>query len=377
MGDLAINCAYALTDSVREEARRLGFFKMGVARPGPLPAVDRFDNWLLQGMHGEMQYLQRQAPKRKDPGLLLPDVRSILVLALNYFPGDILTDDPLRGRISRYACGTDYHRILLTRLEELLAFVRSRQSEARGLCYVDTGPIAEKVWGAQTSLGWMGKHSNLIDPKQGSWFFLGMMLLNLELGYDEAMPDRCGTCSRCLEACPTGAIVAPYVVDARLCISYLTIEHRGPIPRRLRPLIGNRIFGCDDCQEVCPWNRFASQSGEDGLRPRRENIVPELVGLVHVTADEFKRRFERSPIRRTGRDGFVRNVVVALGNSGAPAAVPALARTLTDESPLVRGHAAWALRRISGDEAERALDQARRLENHPEVLEELGVGQGQ
>jgi epoxyqueuosine reductase len=362
-----------LTRRIREEAGRLGFFKVGVARTGPLPDAGRFDEWLASGMHGEMAYMARQAPKRRDPGKVLEGARTILALALNYHTPEALTDDPLRGRISRYAAGGDYHRVVGERLAALCRFVEAEEPEAATLWYVDTGPVMEKVWAAASSLGWMGKHTNLIARGEGSWFFIGVVLLDLDLQYDEPERDHCGTCTRCITACPTGAIVAPYVVDARLCISYLTIELRGAIPRRLRPLIGNRIYGCDDCQEVCPWNRFAVPTPAPELRPRAENLMPELEGLVDLTPEEFARRYRDSPIRRVRRDGLVRNVVVALGNSGRPEAVPALARALADRSALVRAHAAWALGRLGTPAASGALEAAARIESEPSVLEEIGA----
>jgi epoxyqueuosine reductase len=234
----------------------------------------------------------------------------------------------------------------------------------------------EKVWGAQSALGWMGKHSNLITRELGSWFFVGVVLLDLELQADPPERDFCGTCSRCSVACPTGAIVQPYVVDARLCISYLTIELRGAIPRRLRPAIGNRIYGCDDCQDVCPWNRFAAPTGESEFHARAGTVMPELGPLVDLDAAEFDRRFRGSPIRRARRDGFVRNVVVALGNSGSPEAVAPLARALGDPSRLVRGHAAWALGRLGYPEVRPLLESARAVETDAEVIEEIDLALG-
>jgi epoxyqueuosine reductase len=318
-----------------------------------------------------MRYLERQASKRQDPSLVLANVRSLLVLALNYHTEDMPATTPLKGRISRYAWGEDYHAVVLGRLEALLGFVKGLEPSARGLCYADTGPVMEKAWGAQTALGWMGKHTNLITRGQGSWFFLGIILLDIELECDPKEKDFCGTCSRCIYACPTGAIVAPYVVDARLCISYLTIEHRGPIARRLRPLVGNRIFGCDDCQEVCPWNRFAASSPEKEFNPRKGNFLPDLMPLVHITPEEFRNRFGNSPIRRATRDGFVRNVVLALGNSGRSEAVAALEEALQDRSPLVRAHAAWALGHIGGRRARLVLESSRAKEGAAPVLEEI------
>ena len=361
----------SLTESIRAEARRLGFFKMGAAAAGPLPWKNHFDAWLAQGMQGEMAYLARQADKRRSPALVLADVRSILVLAMNYHSGIAMSANQLRGRISRYALGEDYHRFMAERLRSLLDFIMRERPGARGIYYADTGPVMEKVWGAHSALGWMGKHSNLISREKGSWLFIGVLLLDLDLAFDAAEKDRCGTCSRCIQACPTGAIVAPYLVDARLCISYLTIELKGAIPRHLRSRIGNRIFGCDDCQEVCPWNRFAVPSPEPAFQPRGDSLVPELVPLAAITKAEFEIRFRNSAVLRAKRDGFVRNVVVALGNSRRPEAVPALTRALGDDSALVRGHAAWALGRIGDAEARAALAQALIAESDREVQEEI------
>ena len=363
----------SLTSRIRQEALRLGFFKIGITPARPLPEGERFEKWLRDGMHGEMAYMERQASKRRDPGLILEDARSLIIAAINYQSGDALSENPNHGKISRYAWGDDYHRVVKDRLQQLYAFIENEDTAARGLCYVDTGPIMEKVWGAQTSLGWIGKHTNLITRDQGSWFFVGVILLNSELQYDPPEDDYCGTCSRCISACPTGAIVAPYVVDARLCISYLTIELRGPIPRALRSQIGNRIYGCDDCQEVCPWNSFAVTTPEKEFQPREGNLMPELGPLVDLSTEEFDRRFSNSPIRRAKRDGFVRNVVVALGNSRSPKAVPALARALKDRSALVRAHACWALGQIDTRDARELLLGSRDGETNPEVLEEIDL----
>jgi len=327
-------------------------------------------------MHGEMGYLERQAAKRKLPTLVLEKARSLLVLAMNYHSGEELTGEPLKGKISRYAWGDDYHHVLKERLEELLRFIQAEQPGAGGVCYVDTGPVMEKAWGAESALGWIGKHTNLITRDRGSWFFIGVILLDIELENDPKEEDHCGTCVRCMDACPTGAIVAPYVVDARLCISYLTIELRGTIPRALRPLIGNRIYGCDDCQEVCPWNRFAVKTDVKAFRPRPGNLMPALAPLVDITKEEFELRFRRSAIRRAKRDGFVRNVCVALGNSHDPEAVPALSRAIRDQSPLVRAHAAWALGQISAETAQDVLRQALPVETDRDVLEEIRLALG-
>ena len=361
----------SLTESIRTESRRLGFFKMGVAAAGLLPWKNRFDAWLTRGMQGEMGYLARQAGKRRNPALVLDGVRSIVILAMNYYPGGTRSPDALRGRIGRYAQGEDYHRLMAERLRLLLDFVMRERPGTRGISYADTGPVMEKVWGARTALGWMGKHTNLISREQGSWFFIGVLLLDTDLAYHAAERDRCGSCTRCIQACPTGAIVAPYRVDARLCISYLTIEMKGAIDRHLRPLIGNRIFGCDDCQEVCPWNRFAIPASEPAFQPRGGRLEPELVSLAALTEAEFKARFKDSAMQRVGRHGFIRNVAIALGNSRSPEAVPALTSALGDGSPLVRRHAAWALGRIEGAAARAALNQALATELDPEVRQEI------
>jgi len=365
--------AQALSNHIRAEALRLGFFKLGIAPVRPLPWAEKFDAWLDAGRNGEMHYLARQAPKRKSPGLVLQNARSMVVLAMNFYSQPRLSDEPLKGRISRYAWGDDYHRIVGRKLERLRESIERTEPAARTLSYVDTGPVMEKVWGAHSSLGWLGKHSNLITREQGSWFFIGTVLLDVELACDAPEKDYCGTCARCITACPTGAIVAPYVVDARLCISYLTIELRGAIPRGLRPLIGNRIFGCDDCQEVCPWNRFAVEAREPGFGPRAGSHMPELQSLAAITPREFDERFRGSPVRRARRDGFVRNVMVALGNSRSPEALPALERASRDESALVRAHAGWALRQIPGESAKNVLEAARRIEADPAVLEEMSA----
>jgi epoxyqueuosine reductase len=363
-----------LTSRIREAARQLGFFKMGITAAKPLPDRERFDWWLEQGMQGEMRYLGRQAAKRKDPGLVMSSTRSILSLAMNYYSEDPPPDNVLKGRISRHAWGDDYHHLVESRLDELLRFIRRIEPSAEGLCYVDTGPVMEKVWGAHSALGWMGKHTNLITRDEGSWFFMGVILLNLELECDQKESDFCGSCTRCMRVCPAGAIVAPYVLDARLCISYLTIELRGSIPRDLRPSIGNRIYGCDSCQEVCPWNRFAVRTDEESFHAQKENMILELAPLASITADEFSRRFKKSPILRLRRDAFVRNVAVALGNSGSAEAVPALKIAIQDRSALVRVHAAWALGQIAANEARQALLDAKAVESDPAVLEEINFG---
>jgi epoxyqueuosine reductase len=290
---------------------------------------------------------------------------------MNYFTENKFSGSPMHGAISRYAWGEDYHALMRGRLEALLHYIKKEEPSADGRCYVDTGPVIEKAWGSQTTLGWLGKHTNLISKRRGSWFFLGVILLNIPFEPDPPEGNYCGACSRCMDACPTGATVAPYHLDARICISYLTIEYRGSIPRRLRPLMGNRIFGCDVCQEACPWNRFATTTSESCFSPAEERLMPGLVQLAGISHQEFKRRFKASPIYRATRDGFVRNVVTAMGNSGKREAIPALEEALQDASALVRASAAWALGRVAPESAGKALMKARIWENDPLVLEEI------
>ena len=339
-----------LTAGIRSEALKIGFAKTGFAPAGETPYKEYFRDWLRAGLHGEMRYLERQAEKRGNPELVLPGVRSIIVAALNYYSGEDAPEflHPLTGRISRYALGADYHSVVMDRLECLLRFIKREVPSAGGRCYVDTGAVMEKVWGAETSIGWIGKHSGLTSRELGTRFVAGVILLDIPLDYDAPSEASCGNCRRCLDACPTGALVAPYRLDAGKCLSYLTIEFRGDIPCEIRPLVGNRIFGCDECQNACPWNRFALKTTVDELKPRPENLAPELLPLAALSREAFERRFAASSVLRATRDGFVRNVMIALGNSRSAQAVPALRIAVMDKSPLVRIHAEWALKQATG-----------------------------
>lgn len=344
--------------ALRREARDLGFEKVGIARIEPLEQADHFPGWLQKGYHGTMGYMVRRAEERLDPRRYLPGARFMVVVAKNYFtPGG-------SAPVSRYAWGADYHEVLGSRLRELAAHLE--RGGARALACVDTAPVLEKLWAVRAGLGWEGKHSNLITKDHASWVFLGELITDAELQPDAPFArDHCGTCTRCIDVCPTRAIVAPYVVDSNRCISYLTIEHRGPIPTELRAGMGDLIFGCDLCQDVCPWNKFARATDEAAFSRRP---LPELAELVRITPEEFRRRFADSPIRRARRGGFVRNVVIALGNSGSPEAVAPLTQALGDEDPLVRRHAAWALGRLG---AAGPLEDRLEVEGDPEVLGEL------
>jgi epoxyqueuosine reductase len=363
-----------LKQELLAEAGRLGFDLAGVAPATPAETAAAYRDWLGAGLHGEMAYLEWSPARRTHPARLWPEAASVVVVGLNYRPAEpdpALWEDPRRGRIARYALGDDYHGLLRERLEALLRWAAARDPGLAGRCYVDVGPLLERDLAARAGLGWFGKNTCLLNRRQGSYFFLGALLVNRALPPDPRTTAHCGSCSRCLDVCPTRAFVAPYVLDARRCISYLTIELRGPIPRDLRPLVGNWVFGCDLCQEVCPWNRRAPAATEPGLAPRAGLTAPELIPLLGLTQAQFSARFRRSAVKRARLRGFLRNVCVALGNSGDPAAVPALSAALAHPEALVRGHAAWALGRLGGAAARQALLQAAETEADAWAREEL------
>jgi epoxyqueuosine reductase len=361
-----------LTEEIRAQARAVGFDKVGISRAEKLDDRNGLQEWLAKGQHGEMRWMGLDPAKRINPVKVLAEAKSVIALALNYYTPVQHSSQPECGKISRYAWGEDYHKILEERLADLAGRIVKLEPAARGLYYSDTGPLMDKAWAHKSGVGWIGKHSNLITRTLGSWVFLGEILLNLKLEYDPEDRNYCGTCRRCIDACPTKAIVAPYVVDSRLCISYLTIELRGAIPIELRHLIGTRIFGCDDCQDVCPWNRFAQPSLERAFYPQECNRAPVLIPLMQMTESEFRERFRNSPVRRAKHTGFLRNVAVALGNTNDPAAIPVLAGALLKHSePLVRGHAAWALGEIGGETCPGTLRKASQSEMDSSVLEEI------
>ncbi len=319
------------TARLKAHALALGFDAVGVARVTPLAALERYEAWLADGRHGEMRWLAsaKHRERRADPSRLVEGIRSVLCVALCHPPGADAARDTRLGRIARYAAGEDYHHIMKDKLGALERWIRTELFPGSGsLWYSDTGAILERGWAEQAGLGWTGKHSGLLSQSLGSWFLLGEVLMDHELEPD-APPafEHCGTCVRCIDACPTRAIVAPYQVDARLCISYLTIEHRGAIARELRPLVGQWIFGCDLCQEACPWNRFAPQAREARLHAR-DLAGWTLEGFLALDETAFRNLFAHSPIRRADREGFLRNVCIALGNRADAASIPALARTL-------------------------------------------------
>ncbi|MCO6452355.1 MAG: DUF1730 domain-containing protein [Caldilineales bacterium] len=380
---------------IKAKAIDLGFDLAAIAPIGPSPDYERYARWIEAGYAGEMGYLVRHAPLKADPRLLLPAAQSLILVALNYaHPVDAaLRADPSRGQIAAYALGNDYHDIMRAALIELDGWLRAQTGRStHGRAFVDSAPVLERSWAMQAGLGFIGKNACLINPGQGSFFFLGGLLVPEALAYDEppeelpvsgsrlkvetdvistfdlqpspANPawqfadDRigtCGACTRCLDICPTGALVSPWELDARLCISYLTIELRGAIPLELRPRLGNWVFGCDLCQDVCPWNRDAPPASHPRLQPEPDRLAPPLLELLALDRDSFARRFRGSAVKRAKWEGFMRNVCVAAGNWGDPAAAELLTFHLNESPEPIASHAAWALAQLRGDAGRPAL----------------------
>jgi epoxyqueuosine reductase len=364
----------ALKIALTEAAHSRGFDAVAITSPDAIPAAKgRLTAFLAEGHHGDMDWLAATAARRSDPRVLWPEVRSIVMLGVNYGPAG----DPLavlrrlqRGAISAYAKGDDYHDVIKTRLKHLARWLVAQAGGAVKV-FVDTAAVMEKPLAMAAGLGWQGKHTNLVSRQYGSWLFLGAIFTTLDLPKDSSEADHCGACRTCLDVCPTAAFPAPYRLDARRCISYLTIEHKGPIPRALRPQIGNRIYGCDDCLAVCPWNKFAQVGRDMRLLARTELDAPPLAELADLDDGRFRLLFRKTAIKRTGRDRFVRNVLIAIGNSGDPALAKKAERLLGDPSALVRGAAVWALARlVSRDVFSTLAAECRAREDDPAVREE-------
>ncbi|HXH63934.1 MAG TPA: tRNA epoxyqueuosine(34) reductase QueG [Mariprofundaceae bacterium] len=367
---------------IRDLALAHGFELCHFTRPAIDPVHARaLDAWVAAGMHGDMGYMAEplRTARRKAPEGMLQGVRTVICVGMRHTPPPYTLDQagrvPERGVIAAYAHGHDYHDVMKRRLKALARELDERLGVHAQRVYVDTAPVLEHALAEGGGLGWQGKHTLTIHRRLGSWLMLGEIFTTLEIEPDAPASHHCGSCTACIDVCPTRAIVAPFVVDARRCISYLTIEFRGFIPRALRPLMGNRIFGCDDCQAVCPWNRHAHAPAPDLLAPRRENSLPDLRELLALDEQGFRSRFRASPVRRTGRAGLLRNVAVAMGNSGEAGFLPDLSRAMADDEPLVRGHAAWAVVRVCpqqrrGEIGERLGYHAAR-EPHAGVRQEL------
>ncbi len=367
----------AAEKSIAEAAQEQGFILIGFA---PLRSLSErrefFNQWIAEGRAAEMGWLAREPDRRIDPRLLDGRLRSVVSLAYPYVPPrprDLDWRAELRGRIAAYAIGPDYHDVVLDKARAVADALGVAIPGATGRIYVDTGPVFEREWAMEARLGWIGRNTNLINRYSGSYFFLAEILTDAEFEpRGEPYREHCGTCRKCLELCPTGALTDGYRLEPRLCISYLTIEHRGPIPHEMRPQLGNWIFGCDVCQEVCPWNDDQARAA-----PTNEALTPSLGELMALDEEGFRRRFARSAIKRTKRRGLLRNAAVVLGNSGNPAAVPILANALhSDPEPIVRSHAAWALGQLGGRAAQRALETSRRREPDAGVEAEIATAIG-
>jgi epoxyqueuosine reductase len=361
-------------ENIRDWALAEGFDAVGFAAATLDARVgEALRAFLAAGRHGDMGWLETRADQRANPQALWPEAKSAVVLGLNYAPDfDPLANlaDKTRATISVYALGDDYHDVIKKRLKKI-ARTMVEQLGGDVKVFVDTAPVMEKPLAQSAGLGWQGKHTNVVSREHGSWLFLGVILTTLDLQPGRAEADHCGTCTNCLDICPTKAFVAPYQLDARRCISYLTIEHKGPIPRSLRPLMGNRIYGCDDCLAVCPWNKFAAATREEAFRPREATSSPALGDLATLDDASFRTRFAKSPIKRIGRDRFLRNVLIAIGNSGATSLAASAKPHLADENPIVRGAAIWALSRLLDAKTFATLAQTHApTEQDPTVREE-------
>lgn len=361
----------ALRNAIRDKALALGFDAVGFAPARLAPdarqqRLERLAAFVDQGFQGDMGWLSDRAEERIDPETLWPDAKTVVSVVLNYGPANdpraVLTESE-RAAVSVYAQGRDYHDVMKTRLKALGRFIWDTYQHDLKV-FVDTAPLMEKLAAQQAGHGWQGKHTNLVSRQFGSWLFLGELLLSVELPADEPEKDHCGQCRACLDVCPTNAFPAPYRLDARRCISYLTIEHEGAIDPALRSALGNRIYGCDDCLAACPWNKFAQEAREAAFAPRATLDGPHLADLATLDDQTFRARFAGTAVKRIGRDRFLRNVAYALGNSGTPAtALPAVERLLKDASPLVRGAAVWALAQLAPAEFERR----RRIVTEPDA----------
>ncbi|SCX21133.1 tRNA epoxyqueuosine(34) reductase QueG [Agrobacterium rosae] len=365
--------AAKLTDFVRSEALSLGFDLCRITAPDSIPqAPERLREFIDNGFHGTMGWMEETQERRADPKTLWGDVRSVVMFGLNYGPDEDprgILEQRDKGAISVYARNRDYHDVIKGRLKEIATRFAARAGEDVKV-FVDTAPVMEKPLAAAAGLGWQGKHTNLVSRTHGSWLFLGSMFTTAELQRDEAERDHCGSCRACLDACPTNAFPAPYKIDARRCISYLTIEHKGPIPSEFRPMIGNRIYGCDDCLAACPWNKFAASASEMKLQARDDLKEPSIAFLLTLDDAAFRSFFSGSPVKRIGRNRFVRNVLIAAGNSGDGGFIEQCQTLTKDSSPEVRAMAVWALSRLMDGESFTTYATTRAPEDDSNVLDE-------
>ena len=364
-----------ITDSIKDYAYSIGFDLVGISTPDTYPDNEFYKEWLEKGYAGEMGYLERNSFKKDDPNEVLPNIKSLITCAINYNtdkPYSTEAQDPEKGWVARYAWGEDYHNVVGEMLEKLKAYIETLFDEnINAKTYVDTGPVLEKVHAKNSGVGWIGKNTCLINQEIGSWLFLGEVLTDVELEYDNSVPDRCGSCTKCIDACPTEAITEPYVLDSRKCISYLTIELKGSVPNDLREGMENNIFGCDICQDVCPWNKKAPITDLVNFQAIKEIYNPRLKKLLKLDKEGFRELFKNSPIKRSKRRGLIRNVLVAAANSKDKKFVSEIETLTYDEEPLVRAHAVWALWKIEGEESLSKLNELYETETDEVVLKEL------
>lgn len=363
-----------LVNALKERATAEGFVAFGIAQGTLAPSVGvRLQQWLAEGRHGDMLWMESRADERASPDALWPDVKSVIMLGMSYAPADdpmALADHPDRARVSVYARGRDYHDVVKGALKRLAGWL-AHEAGVGVKVFVDTAPVMEKALAEAAGIGWQGKHSNVVSREHGSWLFLGAIYTTADLEPSQRGEDRCGSCRACQDICPTDAFPQPYRVDARRCISYLTIEHKGPIPHEFRSAIGNHIYGCDDCLAVCPWNKFAaSAAANKAFLPRAELVAPSISDLLTLDDAAFRAFFAGAPVKRTGRDRFIRNVLIAAGNSRKPGLVPAVAALLDDPAPVVRGAAIWALAQLDSNRAKTEMASRLICEADQDVLAE-------
>ncbi|MEP7349743.1 MAG: tRNA epoxyqueuosine(34) reductase QueG [Sphingorhabdus sp.] len=367
-----------LVNALKERAQAEGFAAVGIAPAALAPAAgERLQAWLADGCHGDMLWMEARAGERARPDALWPEVKSVIMLGMSYAPGDdpmALATHPDRARVSVYARGRDYHDVVKGALKRLAGWL-AHEAGVGVKVFVDTAPVMEKALAEASGIGWQGKHSNVVSKEHGNWLFLGAIYTTAALVPDAPAADRCGSCRACQDICPTNAFPAPYRVDARRCISYLTIEHKGPIPHELRPGIGNHIYGCDDCLSVCPWNKFAqSAAANKAFLPRAELVAPRIADLLTLDDAAFRALFAGSPVKRTGRDRFVRNVLIAAGNSGDIELVSEVTALLDDPAPVVRGAAVWALGRLDQNRLKKERFAREIAEDDKDVSQEWTLG---
>ncbi|MGI9535396.1 MAG: tRNA epoxyqueuosine(34) reductase QueG [Thermodesulfobacteriota bacterium] len=364
-----------ITNSIKLEGHNIGFDLIGIAPVGDYPESQFYKKWLNKGYDATMTYMSKNQERRKDVRNIMPEAKSVISCAVNYntdYPYSISRKNSKRGWIARYAWGDDYHEVINDKLNKLKNFIEKNLGDkSSSRVYVDTGPVLERMYGKYSGIGWVGKNTCLINQEIGSWLFLGEIITSLELEYDNQVSDRCGTCTKCIDECPTDAIREPYVLDSSRCISYLTIENKGEIPEKYRKDIGNNVFGCDICQDVCPWNNNAHTRADDSFLPREGLYQPDLRYLLDLEQEEFSKIFKNSPVKRAKRKGIIRNVLIAIGNTESSEYVDLVNRYLIDSDPLIRRHAVWALWKIQGRECLKELKSMFSKETDEDVNSEL------